>query len=146
MLRDGASAQYGSDAIAGVINIVLDDKPGTALSAQAGQYYAGDGFNVILSGRTGLALPGGGRLALSGDYNKSNATDRSIGIRNKLGQPDLQSYHFTYDLKLDALITEHETIGGINERVRSMLDHQRWFDAIGLALDGIGDIDGRQLT
>lgn len=48
--------------------------------------------------------------------------------------------------KMDALITEHETIGGINERVRSTLDHQGWFDAIGLALDGIGAVDGTQLT
>lgn len=100
VLRDGASAQYGSDAIAGVINILLDSTPGTVLTAQAGQYYKGDGFGLQLTGRSGFELAGGGSLAISGDYNNSNATDRSFGIRNKIGQPDLESYHFTYDLKL----------------------------------------------
>lgn len=100
VLRDGASAQYGSDAIAGVINILLDDKPGTLLTAQAGQYYKGDGFNLQLTGRSGFELPGGGSLVIAGDYNHSTATDRSFGIKNKVGQPDLDSYHFTYNLKL----------------------------------------------
>lgn len=99
VLRDGASAQYGSDAIAGVINVILDDKPGSSLSAQTGQYYAGDGFGVEFTGRTGLALPGGGKLSVSGDYSQSNATNRSVGIPNKIGQPDLESYHATYDFK-----------------------------------------------
>lgn len=100
VLRDGASAQYGSDAIAGVINIILDDKPGTVITGQVGQYYAGDGFGVQLAGKSGLSLPGGGRLSFAGDYNNSNTTDRSIGVRNKVGQPDLESYHGTYDLNL----------------------------------------------
>lgn len=100
VLRDGASAQYGSDAIAGVINILLDDKPGTVLSALAGQYYKGDGFNLQLSGKSGFTLPGGGSLTIAGDYNHSTPTDRSFGIKNKVGQPALDSYHFTYDLKL----------------------------------------------
>ncbi len=100
VLRDGASAQYGSDAIAGVINILLDDKPGTTLNALVGQYYKGDGFNLQLSGRSGFTLPGGGSLAIGGDYNHSTPTDRSFGIKNKVGQPSLDSYHFTYDLKL----------------------------------------------
>jgi iron complex outermembrane recepter protein len=43
VLEDGASAQYGSDAIAGVINIILKKKAGGNFSATGGQYYAGDG-------------------------------------------------------------------------------------------------------
>jgi iron complex outermembrane recepter protein len=43
VLEDGASAQYGSDAIAGVINVILKKKAGGSLSATGGQYYAGDG-------------------------------------------------------------------------------------------------------
>ncbi len=44
VLRDGAGAQYGSDAIAGVINFILkDNDSGGMLSVQAGQYYQGDG-------------------------------------------------------------------------------------------------------
>ncbi len=43
VLRDGASAQYGSDAIAGVINIILEDGPGTEITAGYSQYAQGDG-------------------------------------------------------------------------------------------------------
>jgi iron complex outermembrane receptor protein len=100
VLRDGASAQYGSDAIAGVINVVLDTAPGTQLSLQTGQYYAGDGLGVRATGRTGIALPGGGSLSLGGDYERSEATDRSIGIRNKIGQPSSEAYHLVYNLEL----------------------------------------------
>ncbi|MGM3213333.1 TonB-dependent receptor plug domain-containing protein, partial [Klebsiella pneumoniae] len=42
VLRDGASAQYGSDAIAGVINIILEDGPGTEITAGYSQYAQGD--------------------------------------------------------------------------------------------------------
>jgi iron complex outermembrane receptor protein len=43
VLEDGASAQYGSDAIAGVINIILKKKEGGSVSVTGGKYYAGDG-------------------------------------------------------------------------------------------------------
>ena len=44
VLRDGASAQYGSDAIAGILNFVLrDDQDGTQLEIRSGQYKEGDG-------------------------------------------------------------------------------------------------------
>src|SRR5690606_34994274 len=43
VLRDGASAQYGSDAIAGVINIILDDTAGGEINAQHSQYGENDG-------------------------------------------------------------------------------------------------------
>ena len=47
ILRDGASAQYGSDAIAGVINIRLKESTGkTSIQLHAGQFYAGDGLKV----------------------------------------------------------------------------------------------------
>ena len=51
VLRDGASAQYGSDAIAGVINIVLKDNIGTELSAQWGSTTEGDGDTLTVSGQ-----------------------------------------------------------------------------------------------
>ncbi len=44
VLQDGAAAQYGTDAIAGVVNIILKNaNSGGALSLTAGQYYEGDG-------------------------------------------------------------------------------------------------------
>ncbi|MEE8057084.1 MAG: TonB-dependent receptor plug domain-containing protein [Pseudomonadales bacterium] len=57
VLRDGAAAQYGSDAIAGVINFVLEDDPDIArLNIQYGASYAGDGDNLALSGVFGTHL------------------------------------------------------------------------------------------
>ncbi|MCE7031152.1 TonB-dependent receptor [Lysobacter sp. GX 14042] len=55
VLRDGASAQYGSDAIAGVINVVLKgNETGGSLALDVGQYSAGDGAQFQMSGDTGL--------------------------------------------------------------------------------------------
>jgi iron complex outermembrane receptor protein len=57
VLRDGASAQYGSDAIAGVINIVLKGSDhGGSIAARGGQFSAGDGAQYQLSGDGGFAL------------------------------------------------------------------------------------------
>ncbi|HEX7850001.1 MAG TPA: TonB-dependent receptor [Sphingomonas sp.] len=77
VLRDGASAQYGSDAIAGVLNIILDDKPGFSAYGQGSRYYAGDGTQWQLGGRAGFALPGGGHIVLTGEYSDSDATSRT---------------------------------------------------------------------
>jgi len=76
VLRDGASAQYGSDAIAGVINIILEDKPGTRVFAQAGQYYEGDGEQYRLGGQQGFAFDRG-YFNLSGEYTDAQPTSRS---------------------------------------------------------------------
>ncbi|WP_226662815.1 TonB-dependent receptor plug domain-containing protein [Microbulbifer aggregans] len=57
VLRDGASAQYGSDAIAGVVNVILkDDAEGISVSAQTGEYFEGDGTRTSLSANAGFAL------------------------------------------------------------------------------------------
>ena len=57
VLRDGAAAQYGSDAVAGVMNFVLKDAPdsGTA-EARWGRYYAGDGDTGSIAGNFGVPL------------------------------------------------------------------------------------------
>jgi iron complex outermembrane receptor protein len=68
ILRDGAAAQYGSDAIAGVINIVLKEKDdGGNLGYRFGGYDKGDGIQRKLSGWKGFALPNDGFLTLSFD-------------------------------------------------------------------------------
>ncbi|WEK07850.1 MAG: TonB-dependent receptor plug domain-containing protein [Candidatus Pseudomonas colombiensis] len=59
VLRDGASARYGSDAIAGVINIILkNQREGGAINATYGRYDEGDGTRRELQGYAG---PGAGR-------------------------------------------------------------------------------------
>jgi iron complex outermembrane receptor protein len=75
VLRDGASAQYGSDAIAGVINIVLKEQDhGGAVQSTFGQYTKGDGFRRSIGGWTGFTLPGDGFLTLSGEGLRSERT------------------------------------------------------------------------
>jgi len=78
ILRDGDSAQYGADAIAGVINIILKsgDHGGSA-QATAGNYYEGDGFSRQVSGDAGFNLNGRGFLHVSAEYSGKDFTDRN---------------------------------------------------------------------
>jgi iron complex outermembrane recepter protein len=79
VLRDGASSQYGSDAIAGVLNFILrDNRDGIELTAKYGQTYEGDGENYLLGANIGLPLGDTGFVNLSAEYGESNATDRSV--------------------------------------------------------------------
>lgn len=78
VLRDGAAAQYGSDAIAGVINFQLkENNQGGSLSVDVGQYYEGDGEQVTVTGNIGFALGDKGFLSLSGEISDAKATSRS---------------------------------------------------------------------
>lgn len=78
VLRDGAAAQYGSDAIAGVINFILkDSNEGLTLTSQVGQFYEGDGFEYILSGNVGLPVGENGFINLSLEYSNADRTIRS---------------------------------------------------------------------
>ncbi len=82
VLRDGAAAQYGSDAIAGVVNLVLKEgKFAPFLSANAGQYVTGRGYNndgttVDVNGGIGIGL-GRGSLALFGEFLQRDPTNRA---------------------------------------------------------------------
>ena len=78
VLRDGAAAQYGSDAIAGVVNIVLKESPGvveaTALSGITG---SGDGFQLKTGLNYGLPIGDLGVINLTAEFLQRNPTDRS---------------------------------------------------------------------
>ena len=79
VLRDGASAQYGSDAIAGVINIVpKNNRSGGSFEVRGGRYQEGDGDMVAAAGNIGLPLGETGFLSLSGEFGQSDPTSRSI--------------------------------------------------------------------
>ena len=78
ILRDGASAQYGSDAIAGVINVILKDKYDyTSLNVNTGITSKGDGgmYNVALNGGSNLA--GNGFINYTIDLQQQNSAVRS---------------------------------------------------------------------
>lgn len=78
VLRDGAAAQYGSDAIAGVINFNLREADsGAEVRVRGGGYQEGDGEEVTLEFNAGFPLAGEGFINLSGQYSDSSATSRS---------------------------------------------------------------------
>ncbi|TMO81897.1 TonB-dependent receptor [Pseudoalteromonas sp. S3776] len=79
VLRDGAAAQYGSDAIAGVMNFQLKDaSEGGKFEVRHGQYYEGDGDTTQISGNVGLPFTDNGFANLSFQYKTADATSRSV--------------------------------------------------------------------
>ncbi|MBC7505381.1 MAG: TonB-dependent receptor, partial [Sandarakinorhabdus sp.] len=110
VLRDGAAAQYGSDAIAGVINLGLrTNDSGYEVNARYGQTYRSDGKDIQVSANAGFKL-GEGFVNLSGEFNDqglfNRAADRpdgaplrALGIKvpfpgTRYGQPESRSYRF----------------------------------------------------
>ena len=77
ILRDGASAQYGSDAIAGVMNIELKKTTGkTFINLHLGQQYKGDGESIVFGINHGIRLRQKGFLNFSGDFRYRKPTHR----------------------------------------------------------------------
>ena len=86
VLRDGASAQYGSDAIAGVMNFILkDDRDGGMIEVKSGSYYEGDGDMLTVSGNVGVPLGATGFANLSVEYGNQDPTDRAIQRGDAIG-------------------------------------------------------------
>ncbi|MPS68900.1 MAG: TonB-dependent receptor [Novosphingobium sp.] len=94
VLRDGAAAQYGSDAISGVINIILDNTArGGELSVTGGQLYEKGGALAQVSGSYGVGLGDGGfaRFAVEAKYHdRADSSAEPVPYVYPLvdGQPD----------------------------------------------------------
>lgn len=119
VLRDGASAQYGSDAIAGVVNIVLKGATsGGSLAVDAGQYSAGDGNKLQLSGDAGLGFADGrGAVHLAAQLSDQDYSNRAgpyqgsaphtgnyPGIGEKtfiIGDPEVQAQVLSANTRFD---------------------------------------------
>ena len=86
VLRDGAAAQYGSDAISGVINLILDRSVGTTAQATYTQTTRGDGQGYQLSVSSGIPIGDGGVFRLTSEIIGQGATDRS--------RPDTRQQYF----------------------------------------------------
>ncbi|MBV9997458.1 MAG: TonB-dependent receptor [Caulobacteraceae bacterium] len=104
ILRDGAAAQYGSDAIAGVVNVILrSDAAGAMIAGQGGATGEGDGANGMLTARAGLALGDGGHLTLTGQArhqeptNRANVDQRFGRVTYEIGDPRLTEYELAID-------------------------------------------------
>lgn len=79
ILRDGATAQYGADAVAGVFNLQLrEDQQGVRSLLRTGQYSRGDGRYIHLATNAGFSLPRNGFLNLSAEYRDVQPTVRSV--------------------------------------------------------------------
>ncbi|MDP9421833.1 MAG: TonB-dependent receptor [Pseudomonadota bacterium] len=76
ILRDGATSQYGSDAIAGVLNYALRDDAGYELIGRYGQFYEGDGESKQIAGNVGFRLGESAFVNLSGEWFDDNQTSR----------------------------------------------------------------------
>ena len=119
VLRDGAAAMYGSDAIAGVINLGLSRKDsGFEVQARYGQTYMGDGQDTQISAIFGTKLGNdGGFLNVTGEFIDQNIWNRSAprpeiapliaaGIKppieggNRLGQPENRAYRVVWNAEL----------------------------------------------
>ncbi|MBC6983005.1 TonB-dependent siderophore receptor [Caulobacter sp. 17J80-11] len=110
VLRDGASAQYGSDALAGVINLRLREaRDGGGASVTVGRYFTDvdtartsrsvqDGQTVTVSGWQGLPLGADGFLTVSGEYRDREPTSRGdldprvtpARVTSRYGDPEAQ--------------------------------------------------------
>ncbi len=79
VLRDGASAQYGSDAIAGIMNFVLkEDDSGFTLDTKWGSHFEGDGDALTIAGNAGFGLSDSGFGNISFEFKEQDPTSRSV--------------------------------------------------------------------
>lgn len=86
VLRDGAAAQYGSDAIAGVVNFILKDyDEGGAIEAKYGEYSEEGESLYSVAGNIGLPFTDHGFVNLSAEYGESDPTNRSIQRNDAAG-------------------------------------------------------------
>jgi len=125
VLQDGAAAQYGTDAIAGVVNIILKkDAAGTTITTSGGQYFDGGGRTGDLSLNTGINPTDKSYVNLSLERKFHGASDRGgidprvIDPANLAAYPILKTvpgYPYVNHISGDAAY--HLTIGALNAGV-----------------------------
>ncbi len=114
ILRDGASAQYGSDAIAGVMNVILKDKIqyGT-LTLNAGLTHKGDGENYGIAYNGGSGIASTGFINYTVDFSQSNNAVRS-GIIHRPTEKAIFGGTASADAAIDKFLDRFPTAGNIN--------------------------------
>lgn len=125
ILRDGAAAQYGSDAIAGVINIQLKSaREGGEVTLQAGQTEQGDGQNVAATYNQGFAL-GEGFVNITAEVRSRNSTSRAAvdsrfgRVTNEHGDPD--ALDFLFNVNAAVPVGAVEAYGHLNYNRRKSI-------------------------
>jgi iron complex outermembrane recepter protein len=151
ILQDGAAAQYGSDAIAGVINIILKNDPdGGSIRLNAGEYYDGEGRTYSASGNFGVQVGEAGFLNLTlfhrrNDYTtvgegqtavrNINGSTVTLSAANRLFQP---IYNALNDANGTAAIN-----GGQPKSQLNILFYNAGYDFGGVELYSFGDVSYR---
>ncbi|NQW35977.1 MAG: TonB-dependent receptor [Flavobacteriales bacterium] len=98
VLRDGAAAQYGSDAIAGVINLVLKDNTGLEINTTYGQTSRNDGETTNLNLNYGHKIgDDGGFINITFEYNNREKTSRSQNHNLVIFDQSAYGNFFAYD-------------------------------------------------
>jgi iron complex outermembrane recepter protein len=124
VLRDGAAAQYGSDAIAGVINIILkDDDHGGIAAVQGGLTSAGDGGSYIATINKGMKLGANGALNVTAEVRSHAPTNRTTldtrynRFTGEQGDPD--------SLDVNTAVNARYDLGGAELYGDVIYDHRR---------------------
>ena len=114
VLRDGASAQYGSDAIAGVVNVILkDNAEGSSFTMRGGVTHEGDGKMGGVSLNQGVALGDRGFINYTLDLSKVNLSNRP-GTVDARAEAD-PGIGFDAPLsQVQAFLAAHPDAGNIN--------------------------------
>ncbi|HRG86399.1 MAG TPA: TonB-dependent receptor [Chitinophagales bacterium] len=135
ILRDGASAQYGSDAIAGVINIVLKDNvneftgnvnTGAYLAQHNFDVGAIDGENLQLNGNYGFKIGERGFVNVTADYHYRGHTNRAeftgdfpdhTDVRNQYGDAEVADFSAWFNMNVPLNANTHfYAFGGSGNR------------------------------
>jgi iron complex outermembrane recepter protein len=120
VLRDGAAAQYGSDAIAGVINIILKtDTDQLSSTVSQGIYTKGDGANTQVGANYGFPIAKDGFVNVTGEHNTRGYTNRAPEeTKQRIGDSKLtnSSAFFNMSVPLNETGDQFYAFGGLNYR------------------------------
>lgn len=124
ILRDGASAQYGSDAMGGVINIILkSNASGGSAAIQGGITEEGDGRNGLVTLSLGMPLGPGGHLTLTGLGRHQEPTNRALvdqrfdRVTYRIGDPEATVANLALDSAVSLGASEVYAFGTITRKI-----------------------------
>lgn len=152
IFQEGAAAQYGSDAIAGVINIILkSDTSGFTVKGNAGQYYDGEGTTYSLSGNFGMPVGDMGFLNFSLFHRRNDWTtigDGQTTVRNPDGSTvQLNATNRLFQPIFDDLNARNGTAAINGGQPRSQLNvafYNMGYDFGGVEFYSFGNVSFRQ--
>jgi iron complex outermembrane receptor protein len=135
VLRDGAAAQYGSDAISGVVNIILKDgSSGGSVRVQGGQNFdRSDGEQREVMANAGFQLGRGGFVNLSAAISKRSASNRA--------EPIDDDYRLYYSLPDGSPDPREATIDRLVTRNYGMFPMESASIAVNASLPVAGDLE-----